>query len=185
MPETIETDRLRLRPFRAEDAPALHEQIYGDADVMLSLPGRIPRSLERTESLLEFFAEHWAEYSYGAWAVEDKATGALIGQVGVQQLADHTGVELFYAFGKGHWGQGIATEAARAALRYAFDEADLRRVVGLVADDNAASERVLQKLGMGYESRVKYYNMKLKRYAILSGDFDPGDGFFTIYEDES
>ncbi len=176
----IETDRLRLRSFTPDDVEALHRVVYSDPAVMVFLPGRAPRPLQRTEEVIEFLLDHWQRHGFGAWAVEGRADGVLLGQAGLQHLPDSQEVELFYAIGSPYWGQGYATEAGRASLRYGFEEIKLRRVVGLVAPDNEAAERVLRKLGMRYERMARHYGMKLKRFAIADAQFDPGEGMYHL-----
>lgn len=178
----IETDRLRLRPFGPDDAEALHRVVYSDPAVMAFLPGRAPRPLQRTEEAIEFFLDHWRRHGFGAWAVGRGADGVLLGQVGLQYLSNSQDVELFYAIGSPYWGQGYATEAGRASLRYGFEEIKLRRIVGLVAPDNEASERVLRKLGMHYERMARHYGMKLKQFAIADSQFDPGEGAYHLHD---
>lgn len=178
----VETDRLCLRRFTPDDAGALHRAIYSDPEVMLFLPGRVPRSLQRTADVIDFFADHWQHHHFGAWAVEHREEGALIGQAGLQYLPNSPQVEVFYAIGSAYWGQGFATEAAHAALRYGFEELKLERVIGLVALENAASERVLRKLGMGFDKVARHYDMKLKRYTITARRFKPGDGLYTLHQ---
>jgi ribosomal-protein-alanine N-acetyltransferase len=180
---TIETNRLLLAPFTPGDAGDLHVQIYGSEAVMEYLPGGAPRSLERVQDIIEYFADHWAKYSFGVWAVREKASGALIGQCGLNTLEGPPQVEVVVALGADHWGQGFATEAAHAALRYGFQTLRMARIVGLVDPGNPASERVLDKLGMTFQKQTKYYAMKLKMYAIDREAFASGSGVYLLYRE--
>ena len=114
----LQTDRLILRAFRAEDFEAW-AAIMGDGDVMTFLGGK---PMARTDAwrAMAMTLGHWALRGYGMWAVERKSDAALIGRVGLLQPEGWTGLEVGWTLGKPYWGQGYATEAAATALRYAF-----------------------------------------------------------------
>lgn len=175
----ILTDRLRLRPFREDDVPEHHRVVYGDAEVMRYMPGGVPRSVEQTRDVLARFAEHWADNGFGAWAVLNKRGGALLGQCGLQTLTGTPRVEVFYALGAAYWGQGYTTEAARAALRFGFEEAGLPEITALAVPENTASRRVMVKLGMEYRGIVTdYYDAKLACYLISREAFTYGGSLY-------
>jgi RimJ/RimL family protein N-acetyltransferase len=96
---TIDTDRLRLRPFVLGDVDAYHQAITADPDVMRYLPGGVPRPRERAADMLRRFMGHWAQHGMGLWAVEHE--GALIGHCGLQMVPDTTQVEVAYALARG------------------------------------------------------------------------------------
>jgi [ribosomal protein S5]-alanine N-acetyltransferase len=142
---TITTERLALRPLRPDDAPALHA-IYADPKVAFWIGPHTPADVE------EEIASHVATYAthgYGLLAVEDRATGALIGDCGLQPFEHHgPEVELGYDFAPSAWGRGLATEAARAVMAHAFGALGLDRVIAVVKPANVASQRVLEKAGL-------------------------------------
>ena len=88
-----------------------------------------------------------AEARMGRMVVLDRASGERLGWCGLKALTDEGQVDLGYRFFRRHWGKGYATEASRAALSFGFGELALPRIVALVAAENAASLRVMQKLG--------------------------------------
>lgn len=164
----VQTERLTLRPFTDEDAPA-HVALYADPDVTRFLPGgpfapdavaaRSARSRAR-------FAEHWAQYGWGVWAVVDRATGGLIGHCGLNHLPEHPDVEVLYALSRAAWGRGLATEAAGAALAHGFGAVGLPRIVAVTKPEHVASRRVMERLGMAYEADVDLFGMHLVCYAL-------------------
>ncbi|MEZ4668871.1 MAG: GNAT family N-acetyltransferase [Anaerolineae bacterium] len=163
----IETPRLTLRSFQPDDLDVYHEQIYSDPDVMLYLPGGVPRSRERTNEVLEFTFKHEEEHGITLWAVINKEDNRFIGQCGLVYLKNSPDVEIAYALGKEWWGQGIATEAGAASLRYGFEVGGLPRILGLAVPANTASQRVMQKIGMQYQGETtQYYNTTLALYRI-------------------
>ncbi len=179
---TLETARLMLRPFTEEDAEALHAAVYGDADVMRYMPGGIPRTLAQTQNVVDFFISHWTLNGYGAWAVIQKSDQRFIGQCGLNFVAELQDVEVLYALAKDTWGQGLATEAAHASMRYGFNKLALGKIIALAAKDNKASRRVMEKLGMTYRREVKLWKMKLAQYVLPRTEFYAGDVVYAIHE---
>jgi ribosomal-protein-alanine N-acetyltransferase len=100
------------------------------------------------------------------WAVVDKASGALVGQCGLNRLPDGSDVELLYALARAEWGRGLATEAGRAALEHGFQSVGLRRIVAVTRPEHAASRRVMERLGMAYEGGRELFGMHVVCYAV-------------------
>lgn len=161
----IETTRLLLRAFKPDDVDKLY-LIRSDPDVMKTLPAVRPRSREETLLVMNRHNERWNEQSFGVWAVEHKEHGKLIGYCGLQYLEDTPEVEILYGLAKDYWGGGLTTEAARASLRYGFEEARLDYIVAIVLPDNLASRRVMEKIGMRYEGETRNFGVDCARYAI-------------------
>ncbi len=162
----VETTRLLLRPFTAEDLEDYTRLIFAGAEVMRYLPKRASVPRERAERTMSFFNAHWAERDYGAWAVTDKFTGQFIGHCGLNYLAEADEVEVLYALGKVYWGQGIATEAARASVQFGFAKVNLARLMALAVPENIASRRVMEHLGFAYEKEAHYFGLDLVQYAL-------------------
>ncbi len=99
-----------------------------------------------------------AEHGFSLWLATEKATGAVVGDCGLQPL-EFRGpeVELGYRLGRRHWGRALATEAATVCLRTGFEELGLERIVAVAYPDNAASRRVLEKIGFRYEGLGRHY----------------------------
>jgi RimJ/RimL family protein N-acetyltransferase len=179
---TIETARLILRPFVADDLDEYHAQIYSDADVTRYLPGGVPRPREGTQTVLEFAIQHGEAFGYTLWAVIDKASLAFLGHCGLVTMDNGVEVELAYAFGKVFWGQGYASEAGRASLRYGFESAGLAQIIALAVPDNRASQRVMQKIGMHYQGVTdQYYGTTLVLYALAQEDFRVDDSAYEVW----
>jgi RimJ/RimL family protein N-acetyltransferase len=140
----IVTPRLRLRGFRAHDLDAL-AMIYADAEVARYLRSGV-RTQAQTASVLDEYIAEWPDQGYGVWAVAARDGGALLGMCGFVARA-----ELGYIFARVAWGRGIATEAARACLQYGFERLGWDAIGAGALRENAASLRVLEKLGMRRE----------------------------------
>jgi ribosomal-protein-alanine N-acetyltransferase len=182
MPQ-IETARLHLRMFTIDDLDDYYAAIRSDPDVMRYLPGRQAQSRERTEQVIRFFIDYWQDHPFGAFAVMHRVDNRLIGQVGLQYIPGQSEVELFYAYAKPYWGQGIAFEAGRACLRYGFETIGLERIYAMFIPGNIGSERVMMKLGMTSQGMRAAYDTELPSYAIAREAFDPGDAPYRLIPD--
>ena len=136
----LETERLVLREWRTEDfEPYAH--FMADADVTRYLTGE-PMSRVDAWRNMAMLLGHWELRGFGMWAVERKSDGALVGRVGLHYPEGWPAVEVGWTLGKEYWGAGLATEAARAALTYAFLTQNLDRVISVIQIDNAPSQAV-------------------------------------------
>ncbi len=162
----IETARLHIRLPREDDAAAYHA-IHADPEVTRWLGGRRPNSVEDELERIALRQMMHEELRFTMWTVEEKATGELVGLAGLFPVENKgPDIEVAYHFRKDRWGRGYATEAAHACIDYGFDIAGLERIVGLVAPQNHASARVLEKCGMRMVGPVRYYDMDLIEYEL-------------------
>ena len=162
---TLSTARLTLRPLAEADAPALLE-LLGTGDVLRYFPNPAPPDRARVDRIISHHLGMWAERGLGWWALELCSRPGLIGCAGLEYLPETGETEVAYLLGRDYWGQGLATEAARAALNYAFDTLGLQTIIGLVHPENLASSHVLEKLGLTFVDRSNYFGMELNRYRI-------------------
>ena len=144
--DRLDTPRLLLRPFREEDASAAYE-VYSDPEVMRYVATGPLSDPAMTRRLLDDYRTHQEAWGYSFWAVVERASGRLIGDAGLYRTPVGE-VELGYTLGKSWWGRGYATEAAGTWLQTAFSRLGIHEVVALAEPANAASLRVLEKLGM-------------------------------------
>lgn len=151
---TLETERLVLRRWRDDDVAAM-AAINADPDGMRWIAAGQTYDEQQTQASIAAWERFWEENGYGLFAVEVRATGEFAGLAGfaVPHFLPEVlpAVEIAWRLGRAHWGQGIATEAAHAALRFGFDAAGLDRVIAIVQVGNGASERVAAKAGMSLE----------------------------------
>jgi ribosomal-protein-alanine N-acetyltransferase len=110
--------------------------------------GKLSFSRAETKAMLGRFEEHWTEHGFGVWAAEEKETGILVGRVGVSYHRSwRDDPEVGWLIDVPWQGRGLATEAGRACVEYAFGELDVERVVSICTAENVASRRVMEKLG--------------------------------------
>jgi [ribosomal protein S5]-alanine N-acetyltransferase len=148
----LETQRLILRPLRMDDLDDLY-RLYRDPEVRRYFPDGTRTYDETREELQWIIDVYYGQYGYGLWATIHKPTGAFIGRCGLipWTFDERLEVEVAYLLDKAYWGQGLATEAARAIVSYAFDQLNLSHLICLIDPQNDASRRVAQKIGMSLE----------------------------------
>jgi [ribosomal protein S5]-alanine N-acetyltransferase len=154
-PPTLHTARLRLRPFTSADADALFA-LHSNDNVLRYWDAPPWTDRARAERFIAA-CRQMAEDGSGARLALDRAfDGAFIGWCGLARWnPDHRSASMGYCLDDAAWGNGYATEAARALLQWAFDTLDLNRVQAETDTRNAASARVLEKLGFVREGWLR------------------------------
>lgn len=165
----LETTRLLLREFRESDLDDF-ARICADPLVMRYVGQGKPLSLQETWRQIAFLIGHWELRGFGMWAVQSKSTGKLLGRVGFHQPGDWPGFEIGWLMDRQFWGQGLATEGARAAIELAVPRFGQRHVISLIHPDNAPSIRVAQKLGESLEGESEIHGNTVLRYGIYLND---------------
>jgi RimJ/RimL family protein N-acetyltransferase len=151
-----ETERLLLHPWTTDFTVAL-ARVNAEPDAMRFLTGGEPMSLSESEVQSAYLTAHWNEFGFGLWAVEVKATAEIIGFTGLAhppwfpELADE--VEVGWRLHPSAWGHGYATEAGTEALRTAFTDLALERVISIIDIANHRSLAVARRLGLS-EDRI-------------------------------
>ena len=160
----LETDRLFLRMWRNDDFDA-YAKMCADPDVMRYLGGK---TFDRFEAWrhMAFLVGHWELRGYGHWAVEEKATGEFVGRIGFLNPVGWPAFEIGWTLGREFWGKGYATEGARRALSYAFNELDKAHVISLIHPDNKGSIKVAERLGEKLEGTTELLGHDVLIYGI-------------------
>jgi RimJ/RimL family protein N-acetyltransferase len=107
---------------------------------------------------MAYFLGHWVLRGFGNWALEERATGELVGRAGLYKPEAWPGLEVGWLVGREHWGRGFATEAGRASIEWAREELGAAHVISLIEDANERSARVAERLGMSVEGRTRIVN---------------------------
>jgi RimJ/RimL family protein N-acetyltransferase len=151
------TDRLLLRQWRDDDLDALVE-MYADPEVMRYIRDGAVQSRAETAAHLDRMRQHWDEHGFGLFAAESVETGRLTGWVGlaVPYFLPEVmpTVEIGWRLARPFWGAGLATEGARAALRFGLVDRALDRLVSIRQVENVRSARVMEKLGLTFDRRT-------------------------------
>lgn len=145
----IETPRLILRPFTRHDLDTM-SSINQDSRVMEYFPALQTRA--DTELFITKSISRQREYGFSFYAADLKSISACIGFIGLAHVSLNIpftpAVEIAWRLSADYWGQGLATEGARAVLDYGFTTLDLSKVVSFTATQNVRSQRVMEKIGL-------------------------------------
>jgi RimJ/RimL family protein N-acetyltransferase len=147
---TLDTPRLILRQWQPTDLDR-YVKLFADREVARYIFRGQPAQREQVSKMSGNYLRQWHDLGLGPFAAMDKATGAWIGQIGLNHLAYWPGpakVEVGWELHQRWWGRGLATEGGRAALRFGFEERGLQRIISTAAPDNHASRHVMEKLGL-------------------------------------
>jgi RimJ/RimL family protein N-acetyltransferase len=150
----LSTDRLVLRRWRPEDRTPF-AALNADPAVMEHFPAVLGRA--ESDSFAARIETGLRERGWGLWAVQPRAGGEMVGFIGLNpvpaELPFAPAVEVGWRLARSHWGQGLATEGARAAIAFGFGELRLDEIVSFTAVTNARSRRVMERLGMTRDAR--------------------------------
>jgi RimJ/RimL family protein N-acetyltransferase len=161
----LETKNLILKEFKKEDLNRLAE-ITSDYEVVKYFPGKKPWPKERAMKELQGIIGHWKQIGYGRWALVFKEDNILIGWCGLEYLKELGETEIGFLLDKRYWNRGLATEAAKESVKYAFQEVKLEKLIALAFPENTASTRVMEKIGMIYDETIFLWNHNLVKYFI-------------------
>jgi len=157
----IETDRLLLRELTVADAPFILA-LLNDPDWLRHIGDRNVRSLADAETfIVDRLMAHYRERGFGFWLAVSKTNGAATGLCGLIKREGLDDIDVGYAFLPAYRGLGLAFEAAEAAVAYARDRLGVKRLVAITGEENIASARLLERLGLRYEGlkQVKPYGV--------------------------
>lgn len=184
-PVSLRTERLVLRPFRADDL-APFAALNADPEVMRHFPETLSRAA--SDALVDRIMAHYDRHGFTFWAVEAPGTAPFVGMVGLLVTAFEAHftpcVEVGWRLARPWWGRGYATEAARTCLSFGFGTLGLAEIVALTRPDNRASRAVMERLGMGRDPADDFDHPRLgpdhpmRRhvlYRLRAGDHHAGD----------
>ncbi len=146
MDHVLTTERLVLRPVTAHDHAVLLAH-WTLPDVRRFLFDGAALSAAEVTQTIEESIQDFAGGGYGSWLIQEEGHTELIGTAGLRPL-DELGLEIFYSVAPGSWGQGYATEAARAVVQHALGSLGMPEVLAEVDEGNAASVAIVKRLGM-------------------------------------
>lgn len=166
----LETERLLLRPMRAEDVDELLA-VFADPLVMAAFDGILFDRAQMT-GWVQRNLEHQKQYGYGLFSIVYKANDSVIGDCGLEntEVKGIPETELGYDLRSDYWNQGLATEAALAVRNYAFQGLKLPRLISLIRQGNRRSQRVAEKVGMHLSAELTRYGNAYWLYSISAAD---------------
>lgn len=168
-----ETPRLLLRKFTPTDLPRFHD-LNASWEVVKYTGNEPFKDMEQAKDVLEnvIIKGQYEKYGMGRWAVIIKDTGEFIGWCGVRPNENEAEIDLGYRYFQHSWGRGYATEAAFAALKYGFEVLNLPKIIGQAMDENVASIRVLEKVGMKFVKKTICAEETAHYYEISKAEWE-------------
>ena len=163
----LKTNRLIIEYFNTSDISDW-AKIESDVDVRRFVDGKV-LSFEEARKYVEMNIRQYQKFGYGRYAVRLKENRNLIGMCGF--LNEPYGIDFGYRYSKDSWGKGLGFEAAKEVVEYGFSELGLEKVVGLTAEQNIGSIRILEKLGFKFEEKFLFNNTKAIRYSFTRNKF--------------
>jgi [ribosomal protein S5]-alanine N-acetyltransferase len=163
--QIVETSRLILREFSADDADAL-ALVLSDAETMRFYPAPLDRA--GVEAWIARNLDRYAKDGHGLWAMVLKSSGEVVGDCGltIQNVGGLREIEIGYHVRRDHWGKGLASEAARACRDFGFAHFRTGRLISLIRPENLPSRRVAEKNGMTVWKEVMWANLPHLAYSI-------------------
>lgn len=164
MNKTIQTNRLILRQWKAEDLEPF-AQLNADPRVLEYFPSLLSR--DESDQSVKLMSDHIDRCGWGFWAASLIATDEFIGFIGLEDVhfkahfTDTPAVEIGWRLAFNYWGKGYATEGALAALQYGFESLHLKEIVSFTAVQNQRSRRVMEKIGMHHNPKDDFDHPKL------------------------
>ena len=166
----LETERLILAPWQEADWTEFRP-IASDPEVMRYITGGVPWSDERIRSFVDRQVQSYLDLGYCRWKLIEKAGTNLIGFCGVGFWRDYPVPEIGWWLARRNWGRGLAAEAAKVALRDAFERLQFDRIVSIARPENRASTRIMEKLGLEFECEFENEGLRLVRYTITRAQY--------------
>ncbi len=175
----LETDRLILRPFTLEDAPAMYRNWCSDPEVTRIMTWPTPESVDITRMIAAQWVAGYQDPKYYQWAIVLKELGEPVGSIsGVHLDENIRSMEIGYCIGKRWWHQGITSEALNTVLAHLFDRCGFNRIEARHDVENPHSGGVMAKCGMIYEGTSRQSALgkagliDVCGYAILKQDWE-------------
>lgn len=163
----LETSRLQLEPFELAHFDGLRA-MENDPEIMRYISNGVVKTPEETLATIERVTLRWQQYGFSWWAMREKASGDIVGAGCLQHLANQDGapLEIGWRLNANHHGKGYATEAAQAIIQFAVEHIGAKYLVAVADPENAASQRVMQRLGMTYKAIEQHYDVPCVVYEL-------------------
>ena len=171
--QILETSRLILREFSPQDVDAL-SLVLSDPETMRFYPTPLDRA--GVEEWIARNRQRYVEVGHGLWAMVLRSNGEMIGDCGltVQDVEGVNEIEIGYHVRRDFWGQGLATEAARACRDLGFRRLPVERIISLIRPENLPSRRVAEKNRMTISKEIVWRGLPHLVYAVRRADAEVG-----------
>ena len=165
----LETDRMYLRPLCMQDVPQVYQMDRNPKVMRYIGKARAPKT---HSAVVDWVKRRMAKGDgLGTWSAFLKKDRTFVGCFLLIQLENSRHVEIGYRLREEYWGLGLATEGAQRVLTYAFHHLALENVVGIAYPEHVLSRKVLEKLGLQYLKKDRYYDVEVVYYEIDRASF--------------
>ncbi|MGZ4167953.1 MAG: GNAT family N-acetyltransferase [Solirubrobacteraceae bacterium] len=160
-PASLETPRMTGEPLGPEHEAELADLTLDPRVYRTLWPWAYPPTRDDVRAGLVDKRDHWARHGFGLWLLRDRDSGEMVGRGGLQYTDAIGGfaVEAAWAIIPRRWGQGLATELARASVEVAFGPLGVHELIAITLPDNHASRRVMEKAGFAYDGDVEHVGL--------------------------
>lgn len=164
--DLFETTRLIVKELSSRDIPALTEILSDPAVMQYSLRGVCDEAA--TRQFIGWCMDCYSSCGFGPWALFEKTSGDLVGFCGVgpERVGDVEEINLGYRLARRFWGQGLATEAVRGVMQYAFEQKRCASVIVIIEPEHTASVRVTEKSGFGAYTVREFHGRQVRLYRM-------------------
>ncbi len=152
----LETERLVLRPIKADDVKTIFDCWMQDEDVSRYMCWKASSDINEANEFVSFELGNLDKDSWNRWIIELKGTNEVIGTCLIFFNDEEENWDISYNLGKRYWGNGYTSEAMQTVMMYAKDVLKIQECIAVHAVENPASGRVMEKLGFRYEKEVPY-----------------------------
>lgn len=171
----IETERFYIRTLIAEDAPGIFE-LDSNPNVHAHLGNNPIKTLEEAKNVIRFIQSQYEDLGIGRWAIIEKNTDNFVGWTGFKYITELTNnhinyYDLGYRLIEHYWEKGIATETAKACLKYAFEVLKLTEAYAICDIENSGSKNVLEKCGLKLKESFMYDGIPHYWFEIKNEDW--------------
>lgn len=173
----IETKRLLLRDILPDDDKGLFE-LDSNPEVHRYLGNQPIQKIEQAQEAIDRIRQQYIDNGIGRWAVIEQSSGEFIGWSGLKWVTEsenknkpHAYYDVGYRLIPKFWGKGYATESAKAALTFGFEQLQVTTIIGTCNENNKASRKVLEKCGLVFEEKFLYKNELICDWLSITKEF--------------
>ncbi len=170
IPKALETDRLRIRPYRQEDLGSV-TLLLTDEEVVRQTGLKEHQTGQEVAAFFQVILNSYAtRHPVCAFGIEEKETGTVVGSCGYETVGDYGDVQIYYALLPECRGNGYATEASERLIGFLLDDFGARRVLAYTASDNSPSVALAERVGMKLEEELSIDGRPSLMYAICTAE---------------
>lgn len=163
--KVIHTKRLFMRKPLIEDVEQFYSILKEEVVGKWLAKSRGMSKGEAKDYIIQLIS-HWEQYDFGVWLLVNRNTGELLGHCGLRKIDETGEIEIMYLLDPEYWGNGYASEAAKASIQYAKEMMNVKRIIARVKVENENSKKLLRNLGFTYTHDVDHSSRLLSYFEL-------------------